>query len=782
MSELCKNLGIHHRLSCPHTLEQNGLAERKHRRISEMARTLLVSSGVPLKYWVEAMLTSVYLINCLPTAVLQWDSPFSRLFGRVPYYSDLRTFGCACYPYLGAYLTNKLLPITIECVFLGYSSQHKGFRCLDPTNNKVPNAPIVTASSSHGTPLSDPSPPGPATQDGVPSSIFDVASIPMQPYPLHYQRCVVVPLVEIPPSDAQTTGQDGYSSDPGFSPSPPIRHHQMVTRLCDGIQRPLHRTDGTVRYPLPHALAARVTSSLQEPTCFSQDVRFPEWRAAMTDEFNALLKNNTWTLVPSSSRHHIVGCKWVFKVKRLADGSVERYKARLVAKGFHQQYRIDYDETFSPVVKPTTIRTVLSMAVSFGWPLRQLDVKNAFLHGVLNETVFMTQPPDFVDPHHPNHVCCLHKAIYGLKQAPRAWFHRFSSFIIQYGFTQSRADQSMFVYRHSFQIMVLLLYVDDIVLTWNTHSMLSSFISTLGTEFEIKDLGPLHYFLGLEVTSIQSGIHLSQTKYSLDMLQRNSMVECKPCSTPIHSKTQLSSLDGEPLSDPTEYRRLVGSLQYLTLTRPDISFAVQHVAQFMSIPRTSHLATAKRILPYLKGTLQLGLVFRSSSSPLALHAYSDADWAGCPDTTRSTSSYCIFLGLNLISWSAKKQPTVSRSSAESEYRSLAGVSAETVCISNLLHELHVPVSRPITLYCDNLSATYMASNPVFHARTKHIELDYHFVRELVLSGSHRVQFVPSIDQTADLFTKGLLKQRFHLLRSKLVYQRPPSLRGNVKEL
>ncbi|CAL2224604.1 unnamed protein product [Prunus armeniaca] len=422
------------------------------------------------------------------------------------------------------------------------------------------------------------------------------------------------------------------------------------------------------------------------------------------------------------------------------------------------------------------------MAVSFGWPLRQLDVKNAFLHGVLNETVFMTQPPGFVDPHCPNHVCRLHKAIYGLKQAPHAWFHRFSSFIIQYGFTQSRADQSMFVYRHSSHIMVLLLYVDDIVLTGNTQSMLSSFISTLGTKFEIKDLGPLHYFLGLEVNSIQSGIHLSQTKYSLDLLQRNSMVECKPCSTPIHSKAQLSSLDGEPLSDPTEFHRLVGSLQYLTLTRPDISFAVQHVAQFMSIPRTSHLTAAKRILRYLKGTLQLGLEFRSSSSPLALHAYSDADWAGCPDTRRSTSGYCIFLGPNLISWSAKKQPTVSRSSAESEYRSLAGVSAETVWISNLLHELHVPASRPITLYCDNLSATYMASNPVFHARTKHIELDYHFVRELVLSGSHRVQFVPSIDQTADLFTKGLLKQRFQLLRSKLVYQRPPSLRGNVKEL
>ncbi|KAL6279521.1 hypothetical protein ACE6H2_016402 [Prunus campanulata] len=446
----------------------------------------------------------------------------------------------------------------------------------------------------------------------------------------------------------------------------------------------------------------------------------------------------------------------------------------------------------------------------------------------------MDHPPGILVTSKEGMVCKLRKSLYGLKQSPRAWFGRFAAAMRKSGYVQSNSDHTLFLKRRRGELTALIIYVDDMIVTGDDRVEIQSLQKYLAFEFEMKSLGDLKYFLGIEVARSKHGIFLNQRKYVLDLLAETGMLDCKPIDTPseqnhklglypdqaptdkeryqrlvgkliylahtrpdiayavsvvsqfMHSPsedhmTQLSS-DGEPLSNPTKYHRLVGSLQYLTLTRPNISFAVQHVAQFMSIPRTSHLATAKCILRYLKGTLQLGFVFRSSSSPLALHAYSDADWAGCPDTRHSTSSYCIFLDPNLISWSAKKQRTVSRSSAESEYRSLAGVSVETVWISNMLHELHVPVSRPTTLYCDNLSATYMASNPVFHAHTKHIELDYHFVPELVFSSSHRVQFVSAIDQTAYLFTKGLLKQCFHLLRSKLLYQRPPSLRGNVKEL
>jgi len=555
------------------------------------------------------------------------------------------------------------------------------------------------------------------------------------------------------------------------------------TRSKSGIVKPnpKYHANFSTRYPVPHAFSALVNTDI-EPTCYSQASRHPEWKQAMLDEYHALLQQGTWSLVSSSPSLNTVGCKWVFRIKRRSDGTIERYKARLVAKGFHQQSGVDYFDTFSPVVKPTTIRTVLCLAISFGWPLRQLDVKNAFLHGSLSEDVYMRQPPGFADPHRPNHVCKLHKAIYGLKQAPRAWFQRFSSFLLRVGFTQSKADNSMFIYHDHLSVMILLLYVDDIILTGSNSSHLLAFLRTLGAEFDIKDLGRLHYFLGVEVHYHPTSIHLTQNQYTVDLLKRSNLLDCKPVSTPMTSKGTLSRTHGTVLADPTPYRQMVGALQYLTMTRQDISYVVQHVSQFIGSPSDVHFEAVKRILRYLKGTLGVGLPICKSPDCSFLVAYSDADWAGCLDTRRSTTGYCIFLGPNLISWSPKKQPTVSRSSTEAKYRALAYAYADTLWIQGLLTELHCPLTRPVLLNCDNLSATYLAANPIFHARTKHIAIDYHFVRERVASSNHKVQFIPSHLQLADVFTKGLPVDRFERLVSKLVTYPVSSLRGNVRQL
>uniref|UniRef100_A0A2N9GJ92 Reverse transcriptase Ty1/copia-type domain-containing protein n=1 Tax=Fagus sylvatica TaxID=28930 RepID=A0A2N9GJ92_FAGSY len=439
---------------------------------------------------------------------------------------------------------------------------------------------------------------------------------------------------------------------------------------------------------------------------------------------------------PMITRRKALGSRWVFKTKLKSDGSIERFKARLVAKGYNQLEGLDFHETFSPVVKSTTIRLVLSLATTKGWPLRQLDVKNAFLHGHLKEVVYMEQPPGFSDSSCPTHVCRLHKAIYGLKQAPRAC-----------------------------HIILLLVYVDDIIVTSNHSSSLSTLITKLSSEFSMKDLGPLHYFLGIQVSHFSDGIFLSQQKYAREILAKASMADCKPIGTPLAQKHRLQ-LEGGPLVDATNYRSIVGALQYLTLTRPDLTHVVNLVCQFMHQPSSSHFQAVKRILRYLQGTLAYGIRILSHSS-LTLYGFSDADWAGCPDTRRSTTGYCIYLGANCISWASKKQATVSRSSAEAEYRAMASAAAELTWLTYLLHDLGISLSTPPVLFCDNTSALHMTVNPVFHARTKHIELDFHFVREKVAAGALTTRYVPSQSQIVDLFTKAVSKDVFHRFRHKL---------------
>nr|GEU40288.1 copia protein [Tanacetum cinerariifolium]GEU87051.1 copia protein [Tanacetum cinerariifolium] len=433
------------------------------------------------------------------------------------------------------------------------------------------------------------------------------------------------------------------------------------------------------------------------------------------NEHNALINNNTWILVPRPTDANILRCMWLFRHKFLADGTLSRYEARLVANGSTQI------------------------------EVHQLDVKNAFLHGDLIETVYMHQPHGFRDPAHPDYVCLLQRFLYGLKQ----------------------------LLRLGFSVSLLMFFGLDLLIVVVTHHYLSiRVIASLHNEFSMTDLGPLNYFLGIYVTRDSLGMFLSQRKYATEILEQAHMANCNPSRTFVDTESKLGD-DGDSVSDPTLYQSLTGSLQYLTFTRPDISYVVQQVCLHMHDPREPHLSALKRILRYVQGTLDYGLqLFSSSTSSLV--AYSVADWAGCPTTQRLTFGYCVFLGNNLLSWSAKRQPTLSCSSDEDEYRGVANAVDETCWLHNLLRELHTPLSSATLVYCDNINAVYLSSNPVQHQCTKHIEIDIPFIQYLVATGQVRVLHVPSHCQYVDIFTKGLPTTLFEEFRSSLSVRCPPA--------
>ncbi|KAL0536936.1 hypothetical protein IC582_025901 [Cucumis melo] len=436
--------------------------------------------------------------------------------------------------------------------------------------------------------------------------------------------------------------------------------------------------------------------SVVEPSSYKEASTNPLWQQAMDDELQALAKTHTWDYV-------------------------DLPPARLVAKGYSQEYGIDYEETFAPVARMTSVSSLLAIAAAKQWPLLQMDVKNAFLHGTLSEEVYMKPPPGTTPP--PQKVCLLRRALYGLKQAPRAWFATFSSTITQLRFTSSSHDSALF--------------------TRN-----------------------LSYFLGLEISSSPSGYSLSQAKYASDLINRSGITDSATFSTPLDPNVRLTPFDGVPLDDPTLYRPLVGSLIYLIVTRPDIAYAVHIVSQFMAAPRTIHFTAVLRILRYIKGTLGHGLQFSSQSS-LVLYGFSDADWAGDPTDRRSTTGYCFYLGDALISWRSKKQSVVFRSSTESEYCALADATSELLWLRWLLTDMGAPQTSPTILHCDNRSAIQIAHDDVFHERTKHIENDCHFVRHHLQSNTLHLQPISTTDQPADIFTKALHSPRFTQLIHKL---------------
>ena len=813
IKEQCLNLfahkGILHQRSVPHVPQQNGRVERKHKHLLEISRALRFHANLPKKFWGDCLLAATHLVNMLPIKILQWKSPYEVMFHKPPLYHTLRVFGCLCYAYNMNIHKDKFDTRARKCIFLGYPYGQKAYKVYDlHTHTTFVSRDVVFFENTFPYPTSvskQTHTPPPclidfhtsfdnnlaAASENISSNSDSSSShpspLPHNPHNLSNSNTSNSSLSNsssstFPHDDASSSQTLNTSNDNVSSPALP------VLRTSSRVVKPNPKLTDFVHTYIPHntvvlpsdtesASFAVNSHHVPEPKHYNQAKTNPHWLAAMAKELEALETNKTWqlTLLPPGKK--AIGSKWVFKTKLNPDGSIERYKARLVAVGYQQIEGQDFNQTFAPVEKLATVRILIAVATANHWPMCQLDVNNAFLHGFLEEEVYMVPPAGYTKAKE-GEVCKLQKSIYGLKQASRQWNKELTKFLKSLGFVQSKQDYSLFTRSLDGHFVAILVYVDDMLVTGTSMSQINDVKHSLDQAFTIKDLGDLKYFLGIEISRTSQGTFMSQKKYIKDIIVDCEMENCASSPAPLPTGLKLSTEIGDILPEPDVYRRLVGRLLYLGLTRPDLSYSVQHLSQFLNQPRVPHLRAALHVIKYLQGTLDYGL-FYSAQNQLQVSAFSDSDWSACHFSSRSLSSYAVFLGQSLVSWKTKKQQTVSKSSAEAEYRSMSATASELVWVHGLLEDLQMHISLPITMYCDNSSAEHLAQNPKFHEKTKHLKRDVHYVREQVEEGFIQTAHVTSSAQLADVLTKSLASSHHHSLCSKLGLISQVKLEGGI---
>ena len=497
-----------------------------------------------------------------------------------------------------------------------------------------------------------------------------------------------------------------------------------------------------------------------------------KWRQAAEVEYAALLENGTWEIVKLPPGKKPIGCRWVWLIKRKADGSIERFKGRLVAQGFSQIPGLDYVEIFAPTFRSASLRLVLAIAAIQDLHLHSVDISNAFLNGELEEEIYMKQPEGFHQGD-PDDVCQLLKPIYGLKQAGRQWNKKIHQVLESIGFKRLESDQSLYIYCRDGIRIIMPIWVDDITLASNSQSSIDKVIKELSSHFKLRDLGPTSYLLGMEITRNRSqhSISLSQRQYIVDILDRFGMGDCKPVVTPMEPGLQLTKEMGATTAEEMAemknipYLNAVGALMYLaTNTRPDISYTVGVLARFNSNPGMTHWKAVKHLFRYLQGTKDKKLVYRPDGGKELFTSFADADHGGDKTTGRSTGGYLIKFESGAVSWSSKLQPLVALSTTEAEYIAAVEAGKEIIWMRQLLVEFGIEVKDPSILRMDNQSAISVSKNPEHHGRMKHLDLRFYWLRDQVTLGVITPLFVPTEEMPADLLTKPLTRVKVERFR------------------
>ena len=731
----------------------------------EKVRCLLSESGLEESFWAEAAATSVYIINRTPSAANDFNILEELWLGKVPGYRNLRRFGAVVYVHADQ---GKLKPRALRGVFIGYPTGVKGYKVWLLEAKKV----VISRNAVFREELMYKS----IDQDrgetvrsmksesggSVESSVEVGGSSETQ------SECQIEGGV-----DQQGDGTDQPESETTNNTEEGVEDLSNYQLARDRIRRQIVKPARfTEESEVAFALSVSEEIDCEEPRSYDEAMRSKDakkWNTGMDDEMCSLDKNKTWNLVDLPKGKKAIGCKWIYKYKPGIPGVEDpRYKSRLVAKGYSQKEGIDYQEIFSPVVKHVSIRLMLSMVVDKDLELEQLDVKTAFLHGEIEEDIYMEQPQGYEVVGKKDKVCKLVKSLYGLKQAPRQWNKCFDQCMIKHGFNKSEFDLCVYYKKlKEDEYIYLLLYVDNMLLVSKEVTEINKVKKMLSSEFDMKDLGPASRILGMDIERDRAGgvLRLSQSKYIKKVLQVFRMDKAHSVSTPLGAHFKLVAVKEDDHSVGTEeeypYSNAVESIMYAMIgTRPDLAFAVGVVSRFMSRPDSTHWSAVQWVLRYLVKTQDVGLLFKKQSNDRSfkVEGYSDSDFGGDLDKRRSTTGYVFKVGGNTVSWKSGLQQVVALSTTEAEYISLVEAIKEGLWLRGLTEELGYQ-QEEVSVGCDSQSAICLAKNNVFHDRTKHVVVSKHvalkmsFVREMVDIGEVKIQKVSTKENPADMLTK-----------------------------
>ncbi|KAI3692233.1 hypothetical protein L6452_32044 [Arctium lappa] len=812
LNTFCEEKGIERQYSAPRTPQQNGVAERRNRTLIEAARSLLADSKLPITFWAEAVNTACYVQNRVLVVKPKNKTPYELLNKRKPFIGFFKPFGCPCTILNTKSHLGKFDSKADDGFLVGYSSQSKAYRVFNSSSRIIEESDNVKCNENTPNPIGS-----------GPQWLFDIDSLTNSfgfssdayagsgsggsgttQVQESISQSMIFPIpkvdsVKVYEKESSTEQnqieEESRDEEPQENKEPKVAAESTSVELNDsnlevGLnEEPSHHTRIQKNHPpqlvigdISSPMMTRNQSRLQEMqdqqhtvlSCFLSQLepkkahdamKESSWIEAMQEELLQFKLQDVWDLVDLPKGQRAIGTKWVFRNKRDERGIVIRNKARLVAQGYTQEEGIDYEEVFAPVARIEAIRLFLSYASFMKFKVYQMDVKSAFLYGSIEEEVYVCQPPRFENPSYPDRVYKLKKALYGLHQAPRAWYDTLSSYLLENGFERGVIDKTLFIKRKKKDILLVQIYVDDIIFGSTRDNMCKEFEELMHQRFKMSSMGELTFFLGLQVQQKSDGIFICQSKYVHDSLTKFGFSDSKPASTPMETHKQITAdLEGEDM-DVHHYRSMIGSLMYLTASRPDIMFPVCVCARFQVRPKQSHYQAVKRIFRYLKGQPRLGLWYPHDSS-FDLLAYLDSDLGGANLDIKSTSGGCQFLGARLVSWQCKKQTTVSTSTTEAEYIAAASCCSQVLWIQNQMLDygvtfLHTPI------FIDNSSAIRIVNNPIKHSKTKHIEIRYHFIRDCNEKKLIQVVKVHTDNQFADLFTKAFDVGRFTFLVTSL---------------